>query len=236
MTIRAVSHAAHIAASSAKSFRSRGHRARLMSVVAAMWRGISIRPPSGFKRGACRPMRSMIIRTKSLAMNGVHDMGGMDGFGPMLIEKDEPVFHADWEKRMYAIAISLARQFRNTDEFRHAIERIPAPIYLDSGYYERWLNAMMTLLVEKKKITREELLARGAAPVAPAQGRISFAAKRQTVKRAEGAFSRRRPRCRAQYQSHRPYAPAALCARKARRHSSRLGHLCFRRQQRASCG
>jgi nitrile hydratase subunit beta len=100
-------------------------------------------------------------------MNGIHDMGGMDGFGPILIEKNEPVFHADWEKRMFAIAISV--DFRNTDEFRHAIERIPAPVYLDSSYYERWLNAMMTLLVEKKRVTREELVARGAAPVAPAQ-------------------------------------------------------------------
>jgi hypothetical protein len=48
-------------------------------------------------------------------MNGVHDMGGMDGFGPIPIERDEPVFHAPWEARMYAIAISLAREFRNTD-------------------------------------------------------------------------------------------------------------------------
>ena len=108
----------------------------------------------------------MIIRD----MNGVHDIGGMDGFGPMLIEKNEPVFHADWEKRMYGIAMTLAAQeFRNIDEFRHAIERIPGPVYLDSSYYERWLNAMMTLLVEKKLVTREELIARGAAPVAPAQ-------------------------------------------------------------------
>src|SRR5271166_3145901 len=103
-------------------------------------------------------------------MNGIHDMGGMDGFGPILIEKNEPAFHADWEKRMFAIAMSMmGRDFDNVDEFRHAIERIPAPVYLDSSYYERWLNALMTLLVEKNKVTREELLSSGAEPVAAAQ-------------------------------------------------------------------
>jgi nitrile hydratase beta subunit len=121
-------------------------------------------------------------------MNGVHDMGGMDGFGPIPIERDEPVFHAPWEARMYAIAISLAREFRNTDEFRHAIERIPAPVYLDSSYYERWLNAMMTLLVEKKKVTREELVARGADPVVPAQPANQFRGDPPKVKRRRARF------------------------------------------------
>jgi len=103
-------------------------------------------------------------------MNGVHDMGGMDGFGPVIAENNEPVFHEAWEGRMHAMVSQVAgRHFRNIDEFRHAIERIPAPLYLASSYYERWLNAMMTLLVEKGKVTREELVACGAAPVDPAQ-------------------------------------------------------------------
>ena len=122
-------------------------------------------------------------------MNGVHDMGGMDGFGPMQIESDEPVFHQDWEKRMYGIAMTLAAQkFRNIDEFRHAIERIPAPVYLDSSYYERWLNAMMTLLVEKKLVTREELADRGAAPVAPAQDGDVFRGKAPSSKPHRARF------------------------------------------------
>jgi nitrile hydratase beta subunit len=121
-------------------------------------------------------------------MNGVHDMGGMDGFGPIPIERDEPVFHAPWEGRMYAIAISLAREFRNTDEFRHAIEGIPAPIYLDSSYYERWLNAMMTLLVEKKKVTHEELVAHGTDPVAPAQLANHFSGDSPKVSRRRARF------------------------------------------------
>jgi nitrile hydratase len=121
-------------------------------------------------------------------MNGVHDMGGMDGFGPIPIEKDEPVFHGEWEGRMYAVAMSLAREFRNTDEFRHAIERIPASVYLDSSYYERWLNAMMTLLVEKYKVTRDELTSRGAAPVAAIQPSNGFEGDSPNVRRRRARF------------------------------------------------
>jgi len=118
-------------------------------------------------------------------MNGVHDMGGMDGFGPMQIEKNEPVFHAEWEGRMYAISMSLAR---NADEFRHAIERIPARVYLDSSYYERWLNGTMTLLVERKKVTREELIAGGADPIAPAQPANHFRRVAPTAIRRRARF------------------------------------------------
>ncbi len=122
-------------------------------------------------------------------MNGVHDMGGMDGFGPLQIEKDEPVFHAEWEKRMFGIRLSLSSpEFRNIDEFRHAIERIPAPVYLGSSYYERWLSAMMTLLVEKKKDTREELIACGAAPVAPAQPANQFRGAAPAARRSRARF------------------------------------------------
>lgn len=121
-------------------------------------------------------------------MNGVHDIGGMDGFGPIPIEKNEPVFHAAWEGRMYAIAISLARKFRNTDEFRHAIERIPAPVYLDSSYYERWLNAIMTLLVERNNVTRDELTSRGAAPVAPSQPSNRFEGDSPKARRRSARF------------------------------------------------
>lgn len=115
-------------------------------------------------------------------------MGGMDGFGPVIVEPDEPVFHAEWETRMYGIAMNLARQFRNVDEFRHAIERIPAPTYLASGYYERWLNAMMTLLVEKGKVSREELAACGAAPVDPIQPANAYTGDSPKVRRHRARF------------------------------------------------
>jgi nitrile hydratase beta subunit len=103
-------------------------------------------------------------------MNGIHDMGGMDGFGPVVRETGEPVFHAAWEGRMFAITNLLIGQgLFNVDEFRHAIERIPAPRYLDSTYYERWLDAVQTLLAEKRAVSREEMERCGAAPNPPSQ-------------------------------------------------------------------
>ncbi len=103
-------------------------------------------------------------------MNGIHDIGGMDGFGPVVRESDEPVFHQDWEGRMFAINnLLIGSGLFNVDEFRHAIERIPAPRYLDSTYYEKWLDAVQTLLVEKGVVAREELERCGAAPNPPSQ-------------------------------------------------------------------
>ncbi len=102
-------------------------------------------------------------------MNGVHDMGGMDGFGPVVREQNEPVFHADWEGRVYALASIAARlALINADEFRHAIERIAPARYLASSYYERWLAAVETLLVERGVVTREEIIAKEDSAIDPA--------------------------------------------------------------------
>ena len=94
------------------------------------------------------------------AMNGIHDMGGMDGFGPVQVEESEPVFHDRWERRVFGlVAASVARRLAgSTDAFRFAIERMPPAHYLGAPYYERWLTALATLLVEKGVITREELV------------------------------------------------------------------------------
>jgi len=103
-------------------------------------------------------------------------MGGMDGFGRVIREENEPVFHADWERRLYPLAILALRKLGVVlDEFRHAIERIPPARYLDSPYYERWLAALETILLERGAVTREEFRAtfgdEGAGAVAkPAEG------------------------------------------------------------------
>ena len=91
-------------------------------------------------------------------MNGVHDIGGMHGFGPVVREENEPVFHADWEGRTYALQrfASRSRLF-NIDEFRRTIERMPPARYLAATYYERWLYALETLLLEKGVVRRAEL-------------------------------------------------------------------------------
>jgi nitrile hydratase beta subunit len=91
-------------------------------------------------------------------MNGVHDMGGMDGFGAIPREENEPVFHADWERRTFALALATigGRHF-NVDEFRRAMERMPPARYLASSYYERWLYAIESLLLEKGVISGADL-------------------------------------------------------------------------------
>lgn len=109
-------------------------------------------------------------------MNGVHDLGGMHGFGPVIRELDEPVFHADWERRVFAVSLALmGRRLHNIDEFRRAIERMPPARYLAASYYERWLHALETLLVEKGAATREELASGRATAPAPAPTTIPLA-------------------------------------------------------------
>ena len=102
-------------------------------------------------------------------MNGMHDMGGMQTFGPVQIEDDGKVFHEPWEGRIFAISLILPAQgVYNLNEFRSRRERIPPPEYLRSSYFELWLASMEQLLVEKGVLGREELEARRARPESPA--------------------------------------------------------------------
>ena len=104
-------------------------------------------------------------------MNGVHDMGGMHGLGPVEPEPNEPVFHHEWERR--AFALTLASGFLgqwNLDMSRFARERMPGPEYLTTTYYEHWLYGLEELLVDKGLLTRGEIAARlqgVAVPVTP---------------------------------------------------------------------
>jgi len=90
-------------------------------------------------------------------MNSMHDMGGMDGMGPIQVEKNEPVFHARWEGRVIAMrrAMAATRQIPVTS--RPAIESIPAADYLRMSYYERWFTALVEQLVESGLATRAEI-------------------------------------------------------------------------------
>jgi len=91
-------------------------------------------------------------------MNGVHDLGGMHGMGPVEIEKDEPVFHAEWEARTYALTIACGSHRKwNIDVSRHSRERMPPADYLAATYYERWLFGLRMLLVEQGLVTAREL-------------------------------------------------------------------------------
>lgn len=97
-------------------------------------------------------------------MNGVHDLGGMQGFGPVVPEQNEPVFHEPWEGRLVAIRRALIAAGKLPGILRPAIESLPAAEYLTKSYYEHWYAAMIELLVENGIATREEI-----ASGAPAQ-------------------------------------------------------------------
>ncbi len=91
-------------------------------------------------------------------MDGIHDLGGMDGFGPVRIERGEPVFHHDWERRALGVAMSaFAMGLSNGGEFRHSIERMDPIHYLGSSYYEHWITGIATRLVETGRVGRHEL-------------------------------------------------------------------------------
>jgi nitrile hydratase beta subunit len=95
-------------------------------------------------------------------MDGIHDLGGMAGFGPIEAEPNEPVFHEPWEGRAFGLnvlAIAVLDAY-NADEYRHAIERMPPRHYLQASYYERVLTGASTLLVEKGVVQRDDLEAR----------------------------------------------------------------------------
>ncbi len=87
-------------------------------------------------------------------MNGIHDMGGMGGFGKVDPQDDEG-FHEDWERQVRAI-ISLVR-VGGVDEFRFTIESMPPVDYLSLGYFGRWLIAREKMLVKYGLVTEEEL-------------------------------------------------------------------------------
>ena len=98
-------------------------------------------------------------------MNGVHDMGGMHGMGPVVREAEEPVFHERWEARVYALNRALAALGKwNIDAGRHSIERIPPSDYLRMSYYEKWLAGLVTRLEESGLVTRAELESGRPAP------------------------------------------------------------------------
>ncbi|MFO1147066.1 MAG: nitrile hydratase subunit beta [Alsobacter sp.] len=105
-------------------------------------------------------------------MNGAQDLGGMMGFGPVVPEQDEPLFHAPWERRALGLTIASAALGEwNIDLMRHARESIPPPRYLASSYYEIWITALADVLQAKGLVKADELGAGHALHPAPATRR-----------------------------------------------------------------
>lgn len=105
-------------------------------------------------------------------MDGIHDLGGRQGFGPVDLEEEEAALAERWQGFVFALTGAMARAgvMDNTDHFRHAVERIKPAAYLTDSYYGRWLGGAETLLIEAGVISAEELDARvlaGGAQAAP---------------------------------------------------------------------
>ena len=101
-------------------------------------------------------------------MNGVHDMGGMQGMGPIQYERNEPVFHAPWEARTYVLnrAVRAWRKW-SLDTDRYGIEILPAADYLRMSYYERWFTRLAAHVVKYGLVTKEEMDSGKPAPGSP---------------------------------------------------------------------
>ena len=100
-------------------------------------------------------------------MNGIHDLGGMTCFGPVSREEGEPVFHAAWERRVFAMNMAALAFVGPVDRARHAIERMDPVQYLTTTYYEHWLAAIVTMLKDLGYATQQEIETGRAADIQP---------------------------------------------------------------------
>ncbi len=91
-------------------------------------------------------------------MNGIHDLGGRHGMGRIDVEPSQPIFHAEWERRVFGISVlAFAGGHFNLDQFRCAIESMPAIEYLKSDYYARWLYALEHWCIKNGSLSKEEI-------------------------------------------------------------------------------
>jgi nitrile hydratase subunit beta len=127
-------------------------------------------------------------------MNGVHDMGGMDGFGKVEAELDEPMFHAEWEARVMAMvrAMGAAGAF-NIDASRYYRETLPPAVYLASSYYKKWFLGLENLLVDRGFVAEADIVTGHAVqpPKALKRGRFARADVERIMVR--GKFDREAP-------------------------------------------
>ena len=120
-------------------------------------------------------------------MNGAQDLGGQMGFGPVAPEKDEPVFHAAWERRAMALTLAMgATREWNIDMTRHARETLPPAQYLSSSYYEIWIAGLCKLILAQGLVTTDEL-ASGKMAVPPKKVGGKLIAENVATALAKGA-------------------------------------------------
>jgi nitrile hydratase subunit beta len=175
-------------------------------------------------------------------MNGVHDMGGMHGFGPIAPEADEPVFHEIWEARMFGLSCAMTSPPGFTiDRSRYLRETMPPVAYLTWSYYEHWYFATAQSLLEAGIVTMEELRTGRAAAGRPKRNDAMRPADVDRISKAEGRYTRTidtpphfsAGRDRAKHESDGPYEAASLRPRQAWPGSSLARRSRFRGFERA---
>ena len=102
-------------------------------------------------------------------MDGIHDMGGMQGFGPVEPERDEPAFHERWEGRVHGMAMTLWASNTDIGSLRTQIEQMGTVPYLTTSYYEHWLHGLEQNLIARGRVTAAELDAAARALAAGAE-------------------------------------------------------------------
>jgi nitrile hydratase beta subunit len=125
-------------------------------------------------------------------VDGIHDMGGVDGFGKVEPEKDEPVFHAPWEGRV--LAMTRAMGYAGAwviDQSRYAGERLPPHVYLTAPYYKRWMLGIETNAVERGLVGPDELAAGTALRPGKKLPRMLTPEAARKIRR--GGFARKPP-------------------------------------------
>jgi nitrile hydratase subunit beta len=151
-------------------------------------------------------------------MNGVHDMGGAHGMGPIQAEENEPVFHVPWEARVFALRRAMGAWKKwNIDASRYEIELVPPAEYLRLSYYERQFVAFLRMLVKSGLVTENEI-ASGipagnrpkATPALTAKGALALIAKGTPTSRDVDVVPRFRPGQRVRSRNIHPVGHTRL--------------------------
>lgn len=125
-------------------------------------------------------------------MNGGHDLGGLHGLGPVAPEPNEPIFHADWERRAFALTLAMGAHRRwNLDRSRFTRENRHPVDYLSSSYYELWVKALEQLTTEEGFLRADEIAAGHALVPPPAHARPALKAEEVAPTLARGGPSER---------------------------------------------
>lgn len=103
-------------------------------------------------------------------MDGMHDLGGRQGFGPVSVSDDDPAFETEADGRVYALSQTVGPPEGTIDWFRHTIELMPPRAYMTEPYFQKWLFVMMVEQIQAGQMSVGEIL--GTAPPGPALGQV----------------------------------------------------------------